>query len=170
MDLTNLSPEDLQALKAQLDALESTDGRSPNKPRQLHDLTLAPTKDDPRPTFFWSAERPRNDPGVYKTHPYPRLLWHGKTGEEITVHSAKAHAEKVAQGYVEVAPANAQAPDPAEAMRTALAALTPEDRKMLAEAAKKDRIARLQEQMAGLSDEDLDALMRSVEPSKKKTA
>ncbi len=37
------------------------------RPRQLHDLNLAPTASDPRPTFFWSAEKPRNAGDLTKT-------------------------------------------------------------------------------------------------------
>ena len=47
IDLSQFSQDDLIALKAKLDGLTDVSGRSPVRPRQLHDLTLLPTKDDP---------------------------------------------------------------------------------------------------------------------------
>ncbi len=170
MDLTALSTEQLLALKAQLDGLTDTSGRSPIRPRQLHDLTLLPTKDDPRPTFFWSAEKPRNSPDLTKTMPYPRLMWHGTSGQEVTVADAKVEATYTSNGYILTPPANAEAPDAAAAMRAQLEQLSPEDRKLLVQAVQKDKMERLKAQMADLTDEEMAALLASVEPAKQRRA
>jgi hypothetical protein len=167
LDLSSLSTDDIAVLKAAL-GMPNVDanGRSPLRPRQLHDLRLLPTKDDPRPTFFWSAEAPRDAADLTKTSLYPRLMWESTTGREITVVNAKDQASYTAQGFVLVAPANAETLDPSEMIRQQLEQLSPEDRKTIIAAAQKDRMARLQEAMAGLTEDELAALVASVEPSK----
>jgi hypothetical protein len=169
MDLNTLTPDQLLTLKAQLDALSAGAGRSPFKPRQLDDLTLLPTKDDPRPTFFWSAEKPRNGGDLSRTEPYPRLMWHGTNGKEITVSDASAEATMTAKGFILTRPDNAEGPDLAAQLRVQLEALSPEDRAMLVKAAQADRLAKIQEQMAGLSEAELAALTASLglEPAKR---
>jgi hypothetical protein len=173
IDLDNLTLDQLAALKAKLDGLTSTAGRSPVRigpykdPRQLDNLTLTPTKDDPRPTFFWSSDAPRNVGDLTRTQPFPRLMW-TPSGVEVSVASERAQRELEAEGYVLIAPVNAQAPDPMETMRQQLAMLKPEDQQLIVAAAKRDRMAKLQESLAGLSEEDLAAIVASVEPSKPK--
>jgi hypothetical protein len=167
MDLSNLTAADIESLKAQLGLAGATDGRSPLKPRQLHDLRLVPTKDDPRPTFFWSADVPRNAEPE-RANPHYRLMWHAKTGQEITVTTAKEIEAKKAEGYILTPPANAEAPDAMEMIRQQLESLSPEDRKVLIAAAQKDRLAKVQEAMAGLSEAELAALAASLEPAKAK--
>jgi hypothetical protein len=169
MDLSNLSPDELQSLKTQLgltDATGSPFGRSPILPRQLHNLTLKPTATDPRPTFFWSAEEPRN--AVPEKPKFSQLMWHGQTGTEITVYSVKDRDEKQRQGYILTPPANAEAPDPADLARQALAQLSPEDRKTVLEAAQEARLARVKEMASALSADELDALRASLEPKVQK--
>jgi len=160
--LAQFTPDQLVGLKTAIDSLTDVSGRSPFRPRQLHDLTLLPTKDDPRPTFFWSAEKPRNAGDLSKTQPYPRLMWESPSGREITVHDAKAQATYTAQGFLLTPPANAEAPDALELIRLQLEALSPEDRATLVQAAQKDRLGKLQEQVAMLSEEDLAALAASL--------
>ena len=133
------------------------DGRSLLKPRQLNDLRLLPTADDPRPTFFWSADSPRDAGDLTKTTPYPRLLWHRDTGEEITVPTAEAHAQ-MGEEWLVLPPAQT-APDPMETMRAELDALTPEDRAVLIEGQRKARMAALQAKMAELPDDALETLL-----------
>ena len=89
LDLSSLSAADIAGLRAMLNGTDPM-GRSPMKPRQLHNLTLLPSATDPRPTFFWSAESPRDTGDLSRTTLYPRLMWHGQTGEEITVEEFKA--------------------------------------------------------------------------------
>ena len=171
MDLSQFSTEQLQQLKAAIEGLTNVSGRTPEHlPRQLHDLRILPRADDPRPTFFWSAEQPRHAVDLTRTMPYPRLMWHSATGQEITVANVKAQETHTAQGFILTPPANAQAPDPADAVRDALAALSPEDRKTVLLAAQQARLGRVQEAAAKLSDAELEALMAQMEPSRKKTA
>jgi len=166
LDITSLSPDDLNALRAALGIAGDTFGRSPVRERQLHDLTLLPTATDPRPTFFWSAEKPRNDPP--QRAPFARLMWDGTTGREITVRSPEELATYTAKGFVLTAPGNAEAPDPADAVRAALEALSPEDRKTVLMAAQTARLARVQEMAAGLSESDFEQLLASMEPTKRR--
>jgi len=169
MDLARLTESELAALRAQLGLTTEVTGRSPIKPRQLNDLRLLPTKDDPRPTFFMSAETPRTGEDFSKTSQYPRLLWH-TNGEEITVTDAREHTARVAEGYLTVAPANAVAPDPMEAMRAALEALSPEDRALMIDAQNQDRMTALRSKLSALAPEDLEALLAGVDspPAKRK--
>ncbi len=168
-----LSPELLSEIKqaiadGQLNVSDLQGGRSPFRPRQLHDLRLLPTKDDPRPTFFWSVEGPRNNPDAGKTFPYPRLLW-SSDGEEITVQSEPEHKRMLAQGFLEVDPGTAVV-DQSETIRLMLERLSPADRALVIDGQKKARMNAIQEQMAELSADDLEAVLASFEPKKAKSA
>lgn len=166
LDLSQLSPSDIASLKAMLAGTDDS-GRSPIRDRQLHDLRLLPTKDDPRPTFFWSAEQPRNAGDLTKTSMYPRLMWHSTTGQEITVKDVEAQETHTAKGFILTPPANAEAPDPMEAIRLAFESLSPEDRATLVAAQQKSRLDTLQAQMAELSEADLEALIAGAPKVKK---
>ena len=137
--------------------MPTADGRSPLKNRQLNDLRLLPTADDPRPTFFWSAESPRDAGDLTKTTPYPRLLWHRDTGVEITVQTADEHAQ-MGEEWLLLPPAQT-APEPMDVMRSELDARTPEDRAVLIEGQRQARMAALQAKMATLPDAALEALL-----------
>lgn len=165
MDLSSFTPEQIASLKAQLN--ETNDGRSPFRDRQLHDLRLIPTKDDPRPTFFWSADAPRNASDLTRTTLYPRLMWDGATGQEIAVNSAAAEHTATAKGFILTPPANAEAPDAIALLKAQLDLLSPEDRAVLVAAAQKDRLASLQAQIAGLTEAELEALTASLDPAKR---
>lgn len=169
LDLNGLTPDDLNALKVMLGLSTETEpfGRSPLKPRQLTDLRILPKADDPRPTFFFSAEPPRHGVDLTRTTPYPRLMWHSTSGEEITVANAKAEATYTTQGFVLTCPGNAAAPDPAEQVREMLASLSPEDRKTVLMAAHASKLEKVQAMAADLTREELDALMASLEPKRK---
>jgi hypothetical protein len=169
-----LNPELLAEIKqaladGSLNAAElQQGGRSPFRPRQLHDLRLLPTKDDPRPTFFWSVEGPRNNPDAGKTFPYPRLLW-SPAGEEITVQSATEHRDYVAKGYLEKDPGTVVV-DQADAIKRMLEALSTADRDLVINGQKKARMQAIQDQMAELSDDDLASVIASLEPKARKSA
>jgi hypothetical protein len=168
-----LSPDLLAEIRTaiadgSLNTADLQGGRSPFRPRQLHDLRLLPTKDDPRPTFFWSVEGPRNDAEAGKTFPYPRLLWTA-AGEEITVQSEPEHKRLLAQGYLEVDPGTAVVDQSAQT-KAMLEALSPTDRALVIDGQKKARMLAIQEQMAELSADDLDAVLASFEPKKAKSA
>jgi hypothetical protein len=165
-----LDPQILDAIKqavasGELNLQALSTGRSPVRPRQLHDLRLLPTKDDPRPTFFWSVEGPR-DMEAGKTFPYPRLLW-SVDGTEVRVENKKEHDAHLSQGYLEYNPGTAVL-DPSDAIRAMLEKLSPADRDLVVNGAKAAKIKALQEQMLALSDADLDTVLASMEPAKSK--
>lgn len=165
LDLNSLSNEDLQALKAKLDGLTDVSGRSRFPKRQLDDLTLLPTKDDPRPTFFWSAEQPRGV-DTRRTTLYPALLWHPETGAEMTVTDAKTYTDYVAQGYLSHPLFDVQH-DPMDLLAAQLDALSEQDRAALIESQRMDRIAALRAQLVALPEDKLAALLaQSEKPAK----
>lgn len=161
MDSSQFTPDQLAQIQELMrsGALTSGDGRSPNRPRQLTDLRLLPTATDPRPLFLPSAESPR-DQDVTKTFPYPRLLW-SPEGEEITVYRASEHHERVNEGYSEVAPVRETVPT-AVSVRDELAQLTPEERELVLEAQRQQRLRKLQDKIANLSDMDLETALLTV--------
>lgn len=166
LDITQFSPEDLQALAAALQSIGGAgldaQGRSPLKPRQLRDLRLLPSATDPRPTFFMSADPPR-DVDITKTTPYPRLMWHGTSGEEITVPHAKAQADKLASGYVLAPPANAPAPKVFDVVAAQLDGLSDKDKAALLKSYQQDRLAKLQALIAELPEHEIAALLERKE-------
>jgi hypothetical protein len=175
LNLDGLTPADVQALRDKLFPNGSgldPQGRSPIRPRQLHNLLLLPTKDDPRPTFYWSAEAPRNDPHVTDQHLYDqgKLLW-SKDGVEIVVYSAEQEADKLAQGYLTVAPGSVEI-DPLASLTAQLEALPAELRGQLVESQQKERLKRMETQLADLDPEALATILAALEPKKaaKKTA
>lgn len=175
--LNSFNPDQLAQLKAVLDTMTDVSGRSPMRPRQLHDLRLMPTANDPRPTFFWSAVSPRNAVDLGRTTAYPRLMWEASTGKEVTVGSATAKPEEnaaivaahEARGYVLTPPGNAEAPDPADAMRDLLEGLSEKDRELVLHGARQARLAQIQTGLLELSDEDREALFAAFasEPKRK---
>ncbi len=166
MNLANLPLSELQALKAQLDGLTDVSGRTPIRPRQLHNLLLMPTDKDARPTFFWSAESPRD---TYVTHsPWPALLWHNDTGREITVSGAEERA-KYGEEWISTPPA-ALVIDPLSNIQDAFAGLSDEEQQLIMEAQKRDRIAKMQAKLADLSEEDLARLVAQSQKKAKKKA
>ncbi len=164
--LGSFSSEQIELLKAAL--LADTSGRSPFRPRQLHDLTLLPTKDDPRPTFFWSADKPRNVGDLTKTKPYPRLMWEGLTGREVTVANAKDEAAHTAQGFLLAPPANAEKPSPFDALKDMLDGLTEADRALVLKGAHATRLDRIKEGILELGDDEREALMAALLPDKQR--
>lgn len=168
----NLPPELLQQIKEAIASgalnLGNPDGRSPNRPRQLHDLTLTPTKDDPRPTFFWSAEKPRDVPNLTRTEPYPRLMWHGTTSTEITVPSLDEQSAKLSMGYV-LTPPHSVKIDPLAALQAQFEAMPESDRALLVKSIEQDRVEKLKQQLGALPADQLEALLAASQPPGKKS-
>ena len=156
-DLTATIQE--QIAEAMANAQAQATGRSPMRPRQLTDLRLAPTATDPRPLFIPSAESPRNV-DVTRTSPYPRLLWHQGSGEERTVRTA-ADAIALGDDWGEVPPVQAPV-DPIDAMRAVLADLTPEERQLVLDAQRDDRLRAIQAKLAALAPADLSAVLEDA--------
>lgn len=92
------------------------------------------------------------------TTEYPKLMWRLEDNEEITIHDAEQERRLLAGGYTLtppiVVPVSAM-----DAMRAKLEALSPEDRKLLVEAQRNDRLRALQAEMAALPDASLTALL-----------
>ena len=144
----------------------SADGRSPHRPRQLHDLRLMPTATDPRPMFVWSAEGDRDTP--ITQNEYPKLLWHGETNLEIAVRSKQEETEKVEQGFVFL-PATTTAASAVEDLTAAFAGLSDDEKHLILEAQAKQRRDAITAKLAELSPEALDRLlMQAAEPQPKK--
>lgn len=145
-----LTPQELAELTSGTDV----SGRSPVRPRQLHDLTLPPRADDPRPTFFATIDVPR-DWDTRAQHEYPKLMW-SPQGHEITIppgKDAKAQeADLEKKGYRHTPPADES---PFDAIDREMRQLSEEDRKLVLEMQRKARMNRLQERIATLSDDEL---------------
>ncbi len=156
--LAGFSPEQLTALKAALLASES--GRSPFKPRQLHDLRLLPTKDDPRPMFILSTESPRDGGDLSKTSPFPALRWHKGTGDEVRVESAQELA-MLGSDYVAYPPAD-RVVTPVMELSELVAGLPEYERAALLKAADQTRMETLRDRLALLSPDDLAALIAGL--------
>ena len=157
MDLSMFTPQQLEALKVAL--LQSNGSRSPIRDRQLRDLRLAPTADDPRPTFFLSAESPR-DWDTTKPGPYAQLMWNKETGDEITVHSEAERAAH-ADAYTTTPPQN-RVLTQAQQVADLLASLSPEDRAAVIKAQQMRRLEAASTAMAGLTDDQLDAVLKAL--------
>jgi hypothetical protein len=162
--LQGLSPEQLSAILAQGHA------RSPIKPRQLHDLRLAPTATDPRPLFTSGVpEAPRDRPETHS--PYPRLLWHRETGQEITVGSAEDHARRGADWTDQ--PPQSQAIDPVEQARALFESLSEEDRALVLELQRKAKIDAINAALGQLSPGQMASALGQpvdVKPKARKSA
>lgn len=160
-----LSAQELQELTSVTD----TGGRSPFRPRQLHDLRLAPRADDPRPTFFATSEVPR-DWNTTAQHEYPKLMW-SPQGQEIVIpagNDAKAQElDYEAKGYLHLPPADQS---PVDAVEREMAQLSEEDRALVVEMQRQSRMARLEERLKGLTDDELKAVMGPRTTKKAKSA
>jgi len=150
-----LSQQELQELAT----VSDTTGRSPLRPRQLTDLRLLPRADDPRPTFFATAEAPR-DWDTTAQHEYPKLMW-SPQGTEVTIPPGKdadTHERDLeAQGYLHQPPADQS---PLDAVAREMAQLSEDDRKLVLEMQRNARLARLEEHMKGLTDQELASVMQ----------
>ncbi len=141
--LSNLTAEQLQGILAQ------GNGRSPNKPRQLHDLRLQPTATDPRPLFIPSAEGSRDVPERHL--PYPKLLWHVDSALEITVYDEAEHHAKLDGGEWTSVPPTSKPIDPVERARLMFEALNDEDKALVLEQQRQARIAAVSGAMSALT-------------------
>ena len=166
----HLSPDLLVAIQEAINAgtltLGDPGGRSKVRRgrftdgRQLDNLTLLPTKDDPRPTFFWSAVAPRDGVDLGRTTEFPKLMWHGESGTEVTVLSTEDERRHHALGFVWTPPAWVE-PDPMEAIRAQWDALSPDDQALLLESQKQDRIAMLKAKLSALPEAQLAEMLAS---------
>ena len=168
MDLSKLSPEDLQSIAEQLQAHGrvigglDANGRSPYfGNRVFKDLNVKPSATDPRPLFVWSADSPIEFDNVQ--HEFPKLMW-SKDGTEITVRSSEQQEQHLAQGYVLLPPANAK---PFDVASEQLAAMSDEDRALLIEANREARRNRVQALLSSLTEDEQRELGLLGTPEKK---
>lgn len=150
--LKGLTPEQLSGILAQ------GHGRSPIKPRQLHDLRKLPTATDPRPTFFLDTDGREFEPITHS--PFPRLFWLKDTGQEVTIHSADELDAK-RHLLLDAAP-NTAVLDPTERARQMFEALSSEDQALVLEAQRQARLAKVNAAMAGLSETQVAQAMANV--------
>ncbi len=167
INLSNLTPDQLISLKSQLDSITDTTGRTPIRPRQLHDLRLMPTATDARPMFIWSAESPRDGGDLSKTYEFPKLMWHADTGVEITVRSHEEQEEKRAT-YVFTPPTHTVV-NPVDVLGDALADLTDQEREFVLKAQQEQRVKALQDRIANLSEGQLTELLAKADKQAKRT-
>ncbi len=166
MDLSTLTSDELSALKARLDGLTDTTGRSPVRRGPLHDLRLLPQATDPRPMFVWSADQPRDyRPEGFKS--FPKLLW-SESGEERTIQNETEEGLYLAQGWTANPPMDAAPIDPLAAMKAEYDALSEDDQRILMEAQRQDRMRSLQARLASLPAEKVEALLNAAEPVQKR--
>lgn len=170
MSTPELSPELLAALQAavangsiNISALK--DGRSPFRPRQLHDLTLLPTKDDPRPTFFWSAEKPRDGSGT-KVSEFPKLMW-SATGTEITVLSKDMQMQRQREGYQLHCPADVIV-EQIDLVKAQWDQLSAADQEILTESYRQDRRNVLLKKMGAVDPAQIEAMLVAQEKQAKR--
>ncbi len=152
--LQSLSQEQIQGL------LATSTGRSPMKPRQLHDLRLAPTANDPRPLFIPSAEGNRDVPERHT--PYPKLLWHRVTHTEITVQSEAEHRAKRAE-YADAPPNFA----PVDHARMLFDALSPEDQQLVIEQQRKAKVDAVTKQLGTMTASQAEAALAPAAKTRK---
>ena len=163
--LDTFTPEQIEALRAELASVQAQDGtRSPYRNRQLDNLELKPTADDPRPTFFWSAEPPRSR--KVERPPFRQLLWHGESGREITVKSEEELQRKIREGY-ELRPRTAVVYTAGERAEMLFNALSEDDKQMVLEQRRQSRIAKAHEALAALNDEDAATIVATPKKAKK---
>jgi hypothetical protein len=158
IDLTQLTQEDLVALKAALGIQETEGTRSP-APRPLRDLRAPTTAKGRlhRPHFEWSAEEP---PEGVTIPPFPRLMW-TPHGQEVRIESPEHMKELgVGVGWTDRPPMGNEM-TAEDRLRAEVEMLSPEDRELLFKSVKEARISSLKERMVGLTNDDIAALMPS---------
>lgn len=154
--LQQLSPDQLAGL------LTDNHGRSPFRDRQLTDLSLKPSARDPRPTFFAETDGREFQPILQR--PYPKLLWHVETHEEITV--ASEHEER-ARGAMWTATPPVMTPMTVEEMvRRQFDSLSDEDKAFILEHQRQLKLNAITQAMGTLTDSQLAAFV--VKPAKGK--
>ncbi len=161
MNIEQLTPEDLASLKSQLGINTDENGRSPIRPRQLHDLRLLPTATDPRPLFIPSAEAPRDGRDLTKTSEFPKLMFHRDTGKEITVHNS-AEQRQYSDIY-DLMPKAGVVLEPMDALKLELGSFSQEDLELIIDAQQKARRESVQAKLAKLPEDTLVRMLAEIE-------
>jgi len=121
--------------------------------RQLRDLTIKPTKTDPRPLFA-DTDLPPDYPDLGKSPPFRMLRWHPTTGEEVCALNQSEVNSYDHQGYVKYPPHQGP-PNLVAAARDELAGLSPDDRQRVLAAVHKQKLEAIQSRLTKLSDAEL---------------
>ncbi len=171
MDLSKLSPEDLQSIAEQLQASGrvigglDANGRSPYfGNRVFRDLNVKPQHFGIDKTGAGSADSPIEFDNVQ--HEFPKLMW-AKDGTEITVRSQTQQEAHEAQGYVLSPPANAK---PFDVVAEQFASMSDEDKALLIEANREAKRNRVQALLASLTEDEQRELGLLGAPEKKAKA
>lgn len=165
LDLSNLSPEQIAQLRAQLGLPGETPMRSPIM-RPLSDLRAPTTARGRlnRPHFEWSADPP---PEGVVIPPYPCLWWNPR-GQEVRVESPEhMKALGIGDGWTARPPMGNEL-TPEDRLKAEVAQLSPSDREFLLKSVRDARMASLRDKMSGLSNETIAELLPKppVEPEK----
>lgn len=153
--LQSLPPEQLANL------ITDNHGRSPFRDRQLTDLSLKPSARDPRPTFFAETDGREFQPITQK--PYPKLLWHSETGQEITVATEQEHTGR---GAVWTTTPPVMAPlTPEERARKLFESLNPADQAIIIEHQHQVKLDAVKQALEGLGESQIAALLAQVVPA-----
>lgn|SRR5262245_49752785 len=156
----------LQALQQltpdQIASLLSEERRSPLRDRQLHDLTLKPSKDDPRPTFFQETDGREFLP--IRHSPFPKLLWNRDTGEEVTVKTV--HEERELGSHWTTVPPSTAPLDPETYARKLFDALSPDDQAFILEHQRQMRLEQVKKAMGQLSESQAATVLSTLKGPK----
>lgn len=142
--------------------------------RQLMDLRKRPsvatidgkTVPDNRP-YFDLGELPESSPDYGKTMPFRQLLWHPTTGEEVCATTQSEVNSYHNRGYLDFPPHSAVI-NPVRAAQDELASLSQADRQRVLDAVHRQRLERIQAQIAKLSDAELEEIQTA--PADRKMA
>lgn len=137
-----------------------TDLREPRTPKEKLN----------RPNFFWSADEEPGKP-PYRHQEFPKIKWQqdGDQIREVLVRSADEEAALI--GAWSNFPPLVAPQTTADAIQAQLDALTPEERQLVFEAQRQQRMAALQAKLAAMPDAQLAKLMAAdaagEEPAKR---
>ena len=159
ISLDQLSPEVLALLNQQVGNAQA---RSV-VPKPLSDLRepASPKERLFRPQFHWSADPDEAGKRPYKYRSYPKLMWN-EAGEEKLVQSQSE--EQVLVGEWRTTPPAMSVSNPIHDIESELALLTPEERQMVFEAHRQQRLSRIQAKLGQLTDEQMAQVAGLTEP------
>jgi len=165
LDLKSLTAEDIEALKVALGVGTLTPRTGQRK--VLTDLRAPQTAAGKlyRPHFEWSADTP---PEGTVIPPFPRLYWTPDNVEHRFESQEEMDAKMAADPSILLLPPNQTPLTKQQILEREMASLSPEDREFLIAAQRTARMARIQEQMQGMSADDVAAVMASTAPAKAK--
>jgi len=154
--LRQLRPDQIAGLLAE-------EHRSPVRERQLHDLTLKPSKDDPRPTFYQETDGREFHP--IRHSPYPKLLWHTQTKQEITVNTPREEKDR-GPLWTAVAPVTIPL-DPETQARRLFESLSVEDQAFIVEHQRLMKLEQVKKAMGQLTESQANAVVAAKGNGKK---